>query len=183
MTTRLDYCRYLLSTQINFTITNYVNHFPEFSHDSINWYLVEEKMSGRIIWEHVKGAINHSPRGCVVFDDSILVKNHSHSIDLVRRQYSGNAHGLIKGSRFRNRLLINPTKGCSYSAFRKSTCKHFTGSWKTCSTTTNYFHEIHPSLSNLKSGAGNGRTLLRSWLPPLDPYVPCHQAIRLRVIQ
>ena len=111
MPTRLDYCQYLLSTHINFTITNYANHVLRFSHDAINRYLVEEKMTGRIIWEHVKGAIIHSPRGCVVFDDSILDKNHSHSIDLVRRQYSGNAHGLIKGIGMVNCLYVNPDSG------------------------------------------------------------------------
>jgi len=109
--TRLDYCQYLLSTQTNFTITNYANHVLKFSHDSINRYLIKEKMTARIIWEHVKGSIIHSPRGCVVFDDSILDKNHSRSIDLVRRQYSGNAHGLIKGIGMVNCLYVNPLSG------------------------------------------------------------------------
>jgi hypothetical protein len=31
------------------------------------------------------------------FDDTIIDKDFSHKIELVRRQYSGNAHGLIKG--------------------------------------------------------------------------------------
>lgn len=111
MPTRLDYCQYLLSTQTNFTITNYANHFLKFSHDAINRYLIKEKMTAGIIWEHVKGSIIHSPRGCVVFDDSILDKNHSCSIDLVRRQYSGNAHGLIKGIGMVNCLYVNPHSG------------------------------------------------------------------------
>jgi len=109
--TRLDYCQYLLSTQTNFTITNYANHVLKFSHDAINRYLIKEKMTAGIIWEHVKGAIIQSPRGCVVFDDSILDKNHSRSIDLVRRQYSGNAHGLIKGIGMVNCLYVNPLSG------------------------------------------------------------------------
>jgi hypothetical protein len=33
----------------------------------------------------------------MVFDDTVLDKHHSFAIDLVRRQYSGNAHGVIKG--------------------------------------------------------------------------------------
>jgi hypothetical protein len=68
-------------------------------------------MTAQIIWEHVKGTIVHSPRGCVIFDDSILDKNHSHSIGLVRRQYSGNAHGLIKGIGMINCLYVNPDSG------------------------------------------------------------------------
>jgi len=104
--TGLDYCQYLLSTQTNFTITDYANHVSKFSYDAINRYLIEKKMTGKIIWEHVKGAIVHSSRGCVVFDDLILDKNHSHRIDLVRRQYSGNAHGLIKGIGMVNCLMV-----------------------------------------------------------------------------
>jgi hypothetical protein len=111
MPTRLDYCQYLLSTQLNYTITNYANHVSEFSHDAINRYLKEDKMTARIIWEHVKGAVIQSPRGCIVFDDSVLDKNHSHNIELVRRQYSGNAHGLIKGIGMVNCLYVNPDTG------------------------------------------------------------------------
>lgn len=33
--------------------------------------------------------------GYVVFDDTVLDKNHSRNIESVRWQYSGNAHGII----------------------------------------------------------------------------------------
>ena len=68
-------------------------------------------MTGAIIWEHVKGDIVTSPNGCIVFDDTILDKNHSHAIEMVRRQYSGNAHGLIKGIGMVNALYVNPESG------------------------------------------------------------------------
>jgi hypothetical protein len=68
-------------------------------------------MTAQIIWEHVKGTIVHAPRRCVVFDDSIPDKNHSHSIELVRHQYSGNAHGLIKGIGMINCLYVNSDSG------------------------------------------------------------------------
>ena len=111
MSTRLDYCQYLLSAQTNFTITNYANHISNFSHDAINRHLKSIKMTARIIWEHVKGSIVQSPRGCIIFDDTVLDKNHSHSIELVRRQYSGNAHGLIKGIGMINCIYVNPETG------------------------------------------------------------------------
>jgi len=41
----------------------------------------------------------------------MLDKNHSHSIELVRRQYSGNAHGLIKGIGMVNCLYVKPDSG------------------------------------------------------------------------
>ena len=111
VTTRLDYCQYLLSAQTNFTITNYADHASNLSHDAINRHLKSIKMTAKIIWEHAKGSIVQSPRGCVIFDDSILDKNHSHNIELVRRQYSGNAHGLIKGIGMINFLYVNPDSG------------------------------------------------------------------------
>lgn len=33
--TRIDYCQYLLSTQINYTLTNYDEHVDEITHDTI----------------------------------------------------------------------------------------------------------------------------------------------------
>ena len=37
--TRLDYCQYLLVSQINYTLTNYADHTEKFSHDMANRYL------------------------------------------------------------------------------------------------------------------------------------------------
>ena len=109
--TRLDYCQFLLSTQINFTNTYYADHSIEFSHDAINRLLKNSKMTSAMIWEHVKGDITPSAHGCIIFDDSVLDKNHSHSIEMVRRQYSGNAHGVIKGIGMVNCLYVNPDTG------------------------------------------------------------------------
>jgi len=100
-----------LSTQTNFTITHYANHALNTSHDAVNRYLKNSKITAKMIWEHVKGSIVQSLRGCVVFDDSILDKNHAHNIELVRRQYSGNVHGLIKGIGMVNCLYVNPDTG------------------------------------------------------------------------
>jgi hypothetical protein len=44
----------------------------------------------------------------VVFDDTVVDKNHSQQIDLVRRQYSGNAHGVIKGIGIVTCVYVNP---------------------------------------------------------------------------
>ena len=68
-------------------------------------------MTAQIIWEHIKGSIVHSRRVCIIFDDSMLDKNHSHSIEWVRCQYGGNAHGLTKGIGMINCLYVNPDTG------------------------------------------------------------------------
>jgi hypothetical protein len=95
--TRLDYCQYLLVSQINYTLTNFADHSEKFSHDSINRYLQDERLTPRLVWDNVEAQIIRTPKGYVIFDDTVLDKNSSFAIELVRRQYSGNAHGLVKG--------------------------------------------------------------------------------------
>jgi len=108
---RIDYCQFLLSAQTNYTMTHFADHSRGLSHDAVNRLLRRDKLTGQIIWEHVKGDIVASPDGCLVFDDTVLDKGHSHHIELVRRQYSGNAHGLIKGIGMVNCLYVNPQTG------------------------------------------------------------------------
>lgn len=55
--TKLDYCQYLLSSQINYTITNLAEHLEQISHDAINYYLKREKLTPRLLWENVKDII------------------------------------------------------------------------------------------------------------------------------
>lgn len=109
--TRIDYCQFLLSSQMNFTLTNHADHHAHFSHDALNRYLRGERLTSRLIWENVQPQIQASPYGYIVFDDSILDKSHSNKIELVRRQYSGNAHGIIKGIGMVNCLYVNPESG------------------------------------------------------------------------
>jgi hypothetical protein len=106
--TRIDYCQFLLSSQVNFTLTHHADHHAYFSHDAINRYLRGEKLTSRLIWENVRSQVVSSANGFLVFDDSILDKNFSNQIELVRRQYSGNAHAIIKGIGMVNCLYVNP---------------------------------------------------------------------------
>lgn len=110
--TRLDYCQYLMVSQTNYTLTYYADHHPKnISHDQINRYLRDEKLTPRLVWEKVHHDIQTHPEGCLIFDDTVLDKNHSHKIELVNRQYSGNAHGLIKGIGVVTCIYLNPTTG------------------------------------------------------------------------
>jgi Transposase DDE domain len=106
--TRLDYCQYLLVSQINYTLTNFADHSETFSHDAINRYLGGERIRPRLVWDNVEGQIIRTPDGYIVFDDTVLDKNYSDAIELVRRQYSGNAHGVIKGIGVVTCIYINP---------------------------------------------------------------------------
>jgi len=106
--TRLDYCQYLLVSQINYTLTNFADHSETFSHDAINRYLGSERMTARLVWDNVEGQIIRTSQGYIVFDDTVLDKNYSFAIELVRRQYSGNAHGVIKGIGVVTCIYLNP---------------------------------------------------------------------------
>jgi len=94
---RLDYCQYLLVSQINYTLTNFAEHSEKFSHDALNRYLQGEKLSPKLIWDNVQNQVVPTSKGFVVFDDTVANKNFSQEIELVRHQYSGNAHRVIKG--------------------------------------------------------------------------------------
>ncbi len=106
--TRLDYCQYLLVSQINYTLTNFGDHSERFCHDTVNRYLREERITPRLVWENISNQLLISEHGYVVFDDTVLDKQYSHTIDLVRRQYSGNAHQVIKGIGVVTCIYVNP---------------------------------------------------------------------------
>ena len=106
--TRLDYCQYLLVTQINYTLTNFAEHTEHFSHDTINRYLRGDRITPRLVWDKVRDQVVPMPQGYVVFDDTVLDKNYSAVIELVRRQYSGNAKAVIKGIGVVTCVYVNP---------------------------------------------------------------------------
>jgi len=106
--TRLEYCQYLLVSQINYTLTNYADHTEKFSHDMATRYLAGDEIRPRLVWENVKSEVRPTAAGFLVFDDTVIDKNFSHRIELVRRQYSGNAHGIIKGIGVVTCVYVNP---------------------------------------------------------------------------
>ncbi len=71
--TRLDYCQYLFSSQINYPLTNFAEHVETLSHDMVNRYLQDEKLTPAVVWEHTKGCIS-----------SLLNVIEQHSIEYCR---------------------------------------------------------------------------------------------------
>lgn len=107
-TTRELYCQYLLSSQINYTCTNLADHFADLSHDDVHRYLKEEKLTPRLLWEKVSPLFVSRLEGYVLFDDVVLEKIHSTKVQGVRRQYSGNQHGIIRGIGVVNCVYFDP---------------------------------------------------------------------------
>lgn len=84
---------------VNHTLIHYADPSEQISHDAINRFFGQEKMTSGLIWEHVRADVVPSEKGYVIFDDTtfeIFDKNLSHKLELVRRQYSGNAQGMLK---------------------------------------------------------------------------------------
>jgi len=106
--TRLDYCQYLISTQINYTLTYFADHAQRWSHDTMRRYLDREKITPRLLWEAVREEVVPSSKGYVIFDDTVLDKNHSTAIGGVRQQWSGNAGGVIRGIGVVSCVYVNP---------------------------------------------------------------------------
>jgi len=95
--TKRQYVEYLISTVGNFTSTNLANHLDGVSHDTITDYLRSERLTARGLWELVKGLIKDGPETFLIVDDSVQDKRYSRFVELVKLQYSGAVHGLIRG--------------------------------------------------------------------------------------
>lgn len=101
----------MLSSQTNYTQTNLAEHLQVFSHDTINRYLRGEKLTPRLLWDNVEHQIQRDEDGSVIFDDSVLDKNSSQCIELVRRQYSGAEHRVIRGIGLISCVYVNVKTG------------------------------------------------------------------------
>ena len=97
MITKQQYVEYLISTVGNFTGTNLAEHLDEVSHDTITDYMQTERITARALWELVEGLIIDSPESFLIVDDSVQDKRYSRFIELVKLQYSGAEHGLVRG--------------------------------------------------------------------------------------
>src|SRR5271165_4339784 len=106
--TRLDYCQFLLVSQTNYTLTYFAEHSQGFSHDAVKRYLEGDKLTARLVWEQVQRQVVRSAEAYLAFDDTVLDHDRSFKIELVRRQYSGNAHDVIKGIGVVSCVYVNP---------------------------------------------------------------------------
>jgi hypothetical protein len=97
MITKKRYVEYLLNTLVNYTCSNLSNHTEKMSHDVVSDFLRREKFTPAQLWELVRGHLTDSQQSYLIVDDSVQDKRYSSFIELVKKQYSGNVHGLIKG--------------------------------------------------------------------------------------
>ncbi len=106
--THWDYCQFLLVSQTNYTQTYFADHSEQLSHDRINRLMRENKLTPLELRQLVRQELVLSENGYVLFDDTVLDKSHSFAIELVRRQWSGNAKKVIKGIGIVTCVYVNP---------------------------------------------------------------------------
>lgn len=92
-----EYIEYLLSTPFNYTCTNMADHKPNLSHDVVSDFLRQERIKPADLWAIVRPHLSDSNQAAIVVDDSVQDKRYSNFIELVKKQYSGNEHGTVKG--------------------------------------------------------------------------------------
>jgi hypothetical protein len=109
--TRLDYCQFLISSQVNYTMTHLAAHTAAFSHDAVTRYLAGDHVTPRVLWAEVEPGLVPSPAGYLLFDDTVLDKRHSRHMGLVRKQWSGNERHVIRGIGVVTCVYVNPELG------------------------------------------------------------------------
>jgi len=109
--THWDYCQFLLVSQVNYMQTYFADHSEQFRHDRINRLMRENILPPHELRQSVRKELILSENGYILFDDTVLDKSHSFAIELVRRQWSGNAKKVIKGIGIVTCVYVNPDMG------------------------------------------------------------------------
>ena len=101
------YCSFLKVTSQRYSSLALSEVSPfELSHDSISRWLEEAHIKPRDIWNEAKDKVLGS-NGIIVADETVLNKNRSNKIELVRWQYSGTVHDILKGIGMLNFLWVD----------------------------------------------------------------------------
>ena len=98
MLTQTTYIEYLRSTPTNYTRTHSAAHLPDVSHDQMNRFLCTSPLPANQLRELVQPLRRDSPEALLlVVVDSVRDKRYSRFIDMAKRPYPGNAHGMVTG--------------------------------------------------------------------------------------
>ena len=108
---KLDYRQFLLSSQVNYTLTHLAEHTQRFSHDTINRYLSGVTLRPRHLWEKVQPLLEQHEEAFLLFDDTVLDKSFGPHIGMTQKQWSGNTHGLVRGIGLVCCVYVNPESG------------------------------------------------------------------------
>ena len=106
------YSNFLLASQSRYSAAELSRVSPDdnlMSHDAVNKWLKRSGFKPSEIWNQAKPLVDRQS-GYLVADDSVLDKRYSRNNELVKLQYSGNEHGLVKGIDLVNLLWTDGNK-------------------------------------------------------------------------
>ena len=104
------YCAFLKVTSQRYSALSLSEVAPiSLSHDSISRWLEEAHIKPKDIWNEAKEKILGTS-GIIVADETVLNKNRSRKMELVRWQYSGDEHDIVRGIGMLNFLWVNSRK-------------------------------------------------------------------------
>lgn len=105
------YCAFLKVTSQRYSSLALSEVAPfKLSHDSISRWLEEAHVKPRDIWGEAKESVLNSSSGIIVADETVLNKSRSKKIELVRWQYSGTVHDIVRGIGMLNFLWVEKGK-------------------------------------------------------------------------
>jgi hypothetical protein len=103
------YCTFLQVTSQRYSAVSLSEVSPiDLSHDSISRWLADTHCLPSDIWKAAKSSVLGST-GVIVADETVLNKSRSDKIELVRWQYSGTEHDIVKGIGLLNFLWVDDT--------------------------------------------------------------------------
>lgn len=106
--TAQSYGQFLVNSVTNFTGTYFADTVEQLDHNSVYRYLKYERLTPRLVFDKAREVATFCSDGIVIFDDTVLDKSFSRQIELTRSQYSGNAHGIVRGIGVVNCVYYHP---------------------------------------------------------------------------
>lgn len=98
------YCTFLQVTAKRYSAFSLSEVSPTtLSHDAISRWLADTKCQPKDIWETAKRDVLET-QGIIIGDETVLDKSRSKKVELVRWQYSGDEHDVIRGIGMLNML-------------------------------------------------------------------------------
>lgn len=85
--TTMSYGQFLVNSPVNFTGTYFADTVEGLSHDSVYRFLKDSRLPPALVREKIAGVVVYSPRGRILFDDTVLDKSAARSIEGVVEQY------------------------------------------------------------------------------------------------
>lgn len=104
------YVDFLIASQKQYSGLELSKVSPDpMAHDAVSRWLSKEKLTPKMLWQESQYLIDPNI-GYLSIDDSVLDKPYARDIPLVKTQYSGKHHGLVKGIDIVNTVWTDGTK-------------------------------------------------------------------------